>query len=122
MKMREGKGWLIHGRWWRTKICLRFLQRITKLVGLIEKSERTAKPMNRSERLKRQERKHRDMTKLKRQQIVLPSMACAFLNLGSGWFSLFHNGGTAKTSVVPNCSKAMAFQNETHVVRVSPAS
>lgn len=53
---------------------------------------------------------------------VLPKIACAFLKFGSGWFSLFHNGGTAKTSVVPNCSNAMAFQKDTQVVRVSPAS
>lgn len=52
----------------------------------------------------------------------LPVIACIFLTRSSGWFVLFHSGGTPKTSVVPNCSRAIAFQKDIHVVRASPAS
>ena len=52
----------------------------------------------------------------------VPIIACIFLTLGSGWFSLFQSGGTKKTSVVPNCSKAMAFQKDIQLVRAVPAS
>lgn len=52
----------------------------------------------------------------------IPSIARDFLTVGSGWFSLFQSGGTPKTNVVPNCSRAMPFQKEIQVVRTSPAS
>lgn len=52
----------------------------------------------------------------------IPVIACIFLTRSSGWFVLFHSGGTPKTRVVPNCSRAIAFQKDIHVVRASPAS
>jgi hypothetical protein len=52
----------------------------------------------------------------------LPPRAWSFRMYPFGWFSFQYSMGVMKTTQVPNCSKATAFQKATNVVRVSPAS